>query len=178
MVSLSLKNELYELPICPSVPLTPLKSQESSSVTIISILQLGFKHLFSSGFHLYVLTQKNSSNTWCSLAVPDWNFSMTRYKGSSIIVNLTAEVLEKSEPSMQSWDRPCATMTGQKQSRFPARNRNLTFVSPRTLNSFPFAVVRVPVTGLTFETCPLFFHVSSFNTLTVASVSSNIQVTL
>ena len=52
------------------------------------------------------------------------------------------------------------------------------FVSPRTVNSFPFAVVKVLVTGTIFVTSPLFLHVPSFKILTVAPVSSNIQVTL
>ena len=77
---------------------------------------------------------------------------------------------------MQSWDRPRAMITGQKQSMFPRRNQ--TFVSPRTVNSFPFAVVKVPVTGSIFVTSPLFLHVPSFKTLTVAPVSSNMQVTV
>lgn len=56
--------------------------------------------------------------------------------------------------------------------------RNLTFVSPRTVNSFPFAIVKVPLSGSIFVTSLLLLHVASFKTLTVASVSSNIQVTL
>ena len=54
--------------------------------------------------------------------------------------------------------------------------RNLTWVSPKTVSSLPFAVVNVPITGLSLETYPLFFHVSSLNTLTVAPVSNNTQV--
>lgn len=52
------------------------------------------------------------------------------------------------------------------------------FVSPRTVNSFPFAILKVPVSGSIFVTSLLLLHVASFKTLTVARVSSNIQVTL
>lgn len=60
----------------------------------------------------------------------------------------------QSEVEMQSWDRPSAIISGQKKSILPTRN--LTFVSPRTINTLPFALVRAPVTSLSFGASPVF----------------------
>ena len=67
---------------------------------------------------------------------------------------------------MQLWARPQAIMTVQEQSMFSMQNP--TSVSSKTVSLFPFAVVNFPVTVFSFETGPLFFHVFSLNTLTVA----------
>ena len=57
---------------------------------------------------------------------------------------------------------------------FPMRNP--TAVSPETVSSFPVAVFSFCVTGLSFETDAVFFHVFSLNTLILAPVSSKLMI--
>lgn len=78
-----------------------------------------------------------------------WKFGTFFYKNSSVIMKL-----KRTDPNMQSWDRPTAIKTGEKQSIFP--RRNLPFVSPRTVNTLPFALIRALVTTLSFDANPVF----------------------
>ena len=90
---------------------------------------------------------------------------------SGVIMSLKFNVLKKI--LSQVWGRgigPVQTMNTSKGK--------LTSVSFRSVNSFPFTVVRVPVTFMSFDSNPLFLYVPSFKTLPVALVSSNIQFTL
>ena len=161
--------------VCPAFGTTRerelLQNSRAAKILLISFLQSSSNQLFSSGFDLYISTQKNPTNTGCYFAVSDWNLKIPNHKSPSVIMNLTATVLKKSDPSIQSWFRHRIIMTGQEHSIFPIRN--LASASPRTGSSLLFVVVSLPVTGLIPETFPLFSHALSLNTLTVAPVSNN-----